>query len=312
MRPLIAFLEETYGDDLQFVFRHFPLSSIHPVALIAAEAAEAAGAQGAFWDMHDMLFDRVQEWASLPEPQALEVFVGFARDLGLDADRLRADLEGHVYREKVSRSYNDAVAMGLRGTPTFIVNGRTVPPGVQLPSFIELTESDPVKSYEGPPAQVIDAAKTYQATIVTSKGEVVVELFPDRAPTNVNSFVFLAQDGWYDGQTFFFVRPDVVAYSGDPTNMGLVLPLSGFACGDELGSGALFNEAGVVAMYTPAPDQNSGMFFITMDAMPDLNGQFTVIGRVIEGLDVVKSLAAAQPGDSSRPDSIVSIAIQEG
>jgi peptidylprolyl isomerase/peptidyl-prolyl cis-trans isomerase B (cyclophilin B) len=135
---------------------------------------------------------------------------------------------------------------------------------------------------------------------------------PDRAPLNVNSFAFLAQDGWYDGQSFFFVRQDVIAYSGDPTGMGLILPFSGYVCGDEIGSGTPFDEPGMVAMYTPEPGRNSGLFFITMDAIPDLNGQFTVIGKVVEGLDVVKSLAEAQPGDGSSPDTIVTIAIDEG
>jgi len=310
VQPLIAFLEETYGNDLRHVFRHFPLSSIHPLALISAEASEAAAAQGAFWEMHDLLFARASEWARLPEAQGVEIFVGFAGELGLDEDQFRSALEDHVYRDQVIASYDQAVSMGLRGTPTFVVNGRLVPSGVPLASFIELTGSEATHSYDGPPPTVVDPTGEYRATIQTSKGDVVVELLPNLAPTNVNTFAFLAQDGWYDGQAFFFVQPGVVAYSGDPTNLGLVLPFSGFVCGSEIGSGATFNEAGVVAMYAPGPDQNSGMFFITMDALPDLNGQYTVIGRVIEGLDVVKSLAGAKPGDGSQPDSITSIVIE--
>jgi peptidylprolyl isomerase/peptidyl-prolyl cis-trans isomerase B (cyclophilin B) len=261
--------------------------------------------------MHDLLFDRAAEWSSLAEPQAIEVFVRFAGELSLDEDQFRADLEGHVYREKVQESYNAAVAMGLRGTPSFLVNGRLAPSGVQLPAFLELLQSGTVEPYDGPPAQVIDQAKAYRATMETTKGQVVIELYPDGAPTNVNSFAFLAQDGWYDGQAFFFVRPGVVAYAGDPTNLGLVLPFSGFTCADEIRAGTPFDEAGVVAMYSPVPNQNAGLFFITMDAIPDLNGQYTVIGKVVEGMDVVASLAAAQPGDGSQPDSITSIEIQE-
>jgi cyclophilin family peptidyl-prolyl cis-trans isomerase len=261
--------------------------------------------------MHDLLFDGVQQWNSLPEDQAIDVFVAFAEDLGLDEKAFRKDLEDRVYRDKVMSSYDAAVSMGLRGTPTFIVNGRVVPSGVPLASFIELTESDPPQSYDGPPPTVVDPAKEYRATIETSKGSVAVELLPDLAPTNVNSFAFLAQDGWYDGQSFFFVQPGVVAYSGDPTGMGLVLPFSGFACGNEISPGATFDEPGIVAMYSPGPDQNSGIFFITMEALPDINGQYTVIGKVVDGLDVVKNLAPAQPGDGSLPDSISTIVVEE-
>jgi cyclophilin family peptidyl-prolyl cis-trans isomerase len=311
VRPLIAFLEETYGNDLQLVFRHFPLSSIHPLALVAAEASEAAAAQGAFWEMHDMLFDRVQEWSRLPEAEAIKVFAGFADDLGLEADRLEKELEDQVYRQQVSDSYDTAVAMGLRGTPTFIVNGRIVPTGVAVPSFIELTESEPPRAYDSPPPMVIDPDGEYRATIQTSKGDIVVELLPDAAPTNVNTFAFLAQDGWYDGHSFFFVEPNVVAYSGDPTNMGLVLPFSGFVCGSELGPHSTFDEGGLLAMYSPAPDRNSGLFFITMSAVPEFNGQFTVIGRVVEGMEVAQSLASARPGDGSQPDLVETIIVEE-
>ena len=278
---------------------------------MSAEAAEAAAAQGAFWEMHDLLFEKAAEWSSVSPDQALETFVGYAQNLGLDAERYREDMEGNTYQQKVANSYDQAVAMGLRGTPTFVVNGRIVPSGVPLQAFIDLTVGDPPQPYDGPPPQVIDPAKKYRATIVTSKGEVVVELMPGQAPANVNSFAYLAQDGWYDGQTFFFVQPDVVAYTGDPTNLGMVLPFSGFVCADEISPDVHFDEAGVVAMYAPAPNQNGGMFFITMQAIPDLDGQYSVIGRVVEGLDVVRSLAPAQPGDGSTPDSIETITITE-
>ena len=279
--------------------------------MISAEAAEAAAAQGAFWEMHDVLFDRVQEWNSLSEDQAIEVFVGFAQGLGLDVDRFRRDLEGHTYRQKVADSSAQAQALGLGGTPSYIVNERIVPSGMPLDAFIDLTVGYPPQSFDGPPPQVIDPNKAYLATIRTSKGNVVVEMLPDLAPANVNSFAYLAQNGWYDGQAFFFVRPEVIAYSGDPTSRGLVLPFSGFVCDDEVSPDARFDEAGVVGMYRPEPNRNSGLFFITMDAIPDFNGQYTVVGRVIEGIDVVRRLAAAQPGDGSTPDSIETIVIEE-
>jgi cyclophilin family peptidyl-prolyl cis-trans isomerase len=261
--------------------------------------------------MHHVLFETAQEWSSLPEEQAIKAFVGYAEDLGLDADRVQRELEDGTYREKVLAGYNEATAMGLGGTPSFLVNGRVVPRGVSPEAFIKMTVSESPQAYDGPPPQVIDPTKSYLATIRTSKGDVLVELLPDVAPTNVNSFAFLAQDGWYDGQTFFFVQPDVVAYSGDPTGMGMVLPFSGFVCEDEIGPGATFDDAGLLAMYAPSPGRNSGMFFITMAPLPDINLQYTVIGRVIDGMEVLSSLAPAQPGDGGTPDSIDTITIEE-
>ena len=258
-----------------------------------------------------MLFDKTQEWVGLPQDQALEAFVGYAEDLGLDSDRVQSELEDGVYRDRVLANANEAAALGLGGTPSFVVNGRVVPRGVSPEAFIEMTVSEPPEGYDGPPPQVIDPAKSYVATIRTSKGDVVVELLPDIAPTNVNSFAFLAQDGWYDGQKFFFVQPDVVAYSGDPTNLGMVLPFSGFVCDDEIGPDSMFDEAGVLAMFTPSPGRNSGIFFLTMAPLPDINQQYTVIGQVVDGMDVVSSLSPAQPGDGGTPDSIETIIIEE-
>jgi cyclophilin family peptidyl-prolyl cis-trans isomerase len=287
------------------------LSSIHDLAQLSAEASEAAAAQGAFWEMHDALFEFAQEWSTMSEEQAIEAFAGYAEDLGLDADRVRRELKDGTYRDKVLANYDEATAIGLGGTPSFVVNGRVVPQGVAPEAFIQMTVAEPPQSYDGPPPQVIDPTKSYVATIRTSKGDVVVELLPDMAPTNVNSFAFLAQDGWYDGQTFFFVQPDSVAYSGDPTNLGMVLPFSGFVCEDEIGASATFDDAGVLAMFAPSPGRNSGMFFITMAPLPDINLQYTVIGRVVDGMEVVSSLMPAQPGDGGTPDSIDTIAIEE-
>ena len=149
--------------------------------------------------------------------------------------------------------------------------------------------------------------------LVLDPGLQVVELFADLAPTNVNSFIFLAEDGWYDGQAFFHVEPGFVAQSGDPTNIGWGIPFPGYYCGDEISPDLTFDEAGMLALFTPSPGRNSSQFFITYAPQPDFNGRYTIIGRIVEGMDVAESLTPTQPGpDQPAPDVIEMIVIEEG
>ena len=114
--PMVKQLQRRVGDKLRFVFRNFPLTKIHPNAEHAAEAAEAAASQGAFWQMHDRLFERQ---FALEDDNLLE----YATDLGLDADRVRAALEGGTYRARVKEDVLSGLKSGVNGTPTFFING---------------------------------------------------------------------------------------------------------------------------------------------------------------------------------------------
>lgn len=105
------------GWTLRFVFRHLPLPDVHPHAELAAEAVEAAGAQGRFWQMHDLLLSR-QDHLELPD------LVQYARELGLDVDAFRADLDSRRFAPRVARDAMSAEVAGVAGTPTFFINGR--------------------------------------------------------------------------------------------------------------------------------------------------------------------------------------------
>src|SRR5712691_11573492 len=110
--PIVKDIVRTLGAKLRFVFRNFPLTRIHPEAEHAAEAAEAAAAQDAFWPMHDRLFERQ---FALDDDRLVE----YAADLGLDADRLRGELEAGTHAARV----RDDFMSGVNGTPTFFING---------------------------------------------------------------------------------------------------------------------------------------------------------------------------------------------
>jgi protein-disulfide isomerase len=110
-------LEGQLGGQLRFVFRHLPLTRIHPHALAAAQLAEAAALQGRFWPMHELLFGHQQ---ALEDPDLW----GYADQLGLDCRRLAADLDGRTVWQRVQADADSALESGALGTPALFVNGR--------------------------------------------------------------------------------------------------------------------------------------------------------------------------------------------
>jgi protein-disulfide isomerase len=114
--PIVRALLSDFGD-LRFVWRHLPLTDVHPRARAAAEAAEAAAEQGAFWEMHDLLLDHQDE---LRPPDLIR----YAEQLGLDIDRFRDDLQQHTGADHIAEDIDSADLSGVSGTPTFFVNGR--------------------------------------------------------------------------------------------------------------------------------------------------------------------------------------------
>ena len=112
---VVKSLEQLLGDVLRVVFRHFPLTTVHPHAGHAAEAAEAAGAQRAFWPMHDMLFENQD---ALDDHHLIE----YAADLELDVPRFVCELAEHVHAPRVREQFMGGVQSGVNGTPTFFIN----------------------------------------------------------------------------------------------------------------------------------------------------------------------------------------------
>jgi peptidyl-prolyl cis-trans isomerase B (cyclophilin B) len=134
----------------------------------------------------------------------------------------------------------------------------------------------------------IDPKKKYTATIATGRGNIVIELYPQYAPKTVNNFVFLAQQGFYDGVTFHRVIRDFMIQGGDPTGTGTGGP--GYRFEDEVRSNPLKHEAGVLSMANAGPNTNGSQFFITHSPQPHLNGKHTVFGKVTSGMNVVNAI----------------------
>lgn len=117
--PTVRLLLERFANRVRFAFRHFPLEEAHPQALGAAEAAESAGEQGKFWEMHDLLFANQDRLT----PHHLR---GFAGQLGLDLAAFTAEMDDHVYLQRVREQQDGGRRSHVRGTPGFFVNGRIV------------------------------------------------------------------------------------------------------------------------------------------------------------------------------------------
>ncbi|MEI7988026.1 MAG: peptidylprolyl isomerase [Chloroflexota bacterium] len=163
----------------------------------------------------------------------------------------------------------------------------------------------------------IDPKKTYKATLKTQKGDIVIQLFADKAPVTVNSFVFLTKEGFYNGVTFHRVITDFVAQTGDPFGTGVGGP--GYRIKNEIDPSLTFGEEGVVGMANSGADTNGSQFFITYKGIPadvvkKLDGNYTIFGKVESGMDVVKKLTPRDPQQNPNApagDAIESIEITE-
>lgn len=195
----------------------------------------------------------------------------------------------------------DALASNLAQSATG--QNESAPSGAAVPG-----ES---KQYDAAPPMTIDVNKEYFATIEMEKGgKFMIELYADKAPIAVNSFVFLAREGFFDGVTFHRVLEGFMAQSGDPTGSGMGGPGYQFVNED---SDLTFDKAGVVAMANAGRDTNGSQFFITFGPAEFLNGSYTIFGQVIDGMDVVNGITRRDPdtNPSFAGDTIGTITIAE-
>lgn len=150
---------------------------------------------------------------------------------------------------------------------------------------------------------VIDPKKKYTATLKLDKGDIVIELFTDKAPKTVNNFVFLARDGFYDGVTFHRVIPDFMAQGGDPTGTGMGGP--GYKFADEFHPDLKHSKPGILSMANAGRNTNGSQFFITFAPAPWLDGKHAVFGQIVKGMDVLRSITVRDPDKARTPGDVI-------
>ncbi len=147
--PVVKQIMQEYGGSVRLVYRNFPLSEIHRNARVAAFAAEAAGKQGKFWEKHDMLFERQKSWESSKD--AADIFLGYARELGIDADKFVADINSTEVRDNVDRDRQSGLRSGVNSTPTFFLDGKQITNPRGYVEFKQLLDKTLGVSTEGQP-----------------------------------------------------------------------------------------------------------------------------------------------------------------
>ena len=130
-------LEGEYNSRVGIVFRHYPLSSMHQQAFEAAQAAEAAGLQGKFWEMHDLLYARQEEWSE--KTNARQLFTGYAELINLDVEKFSRDFESPQIKERIQADLRRGDSINISGTPSLFVNGREIPSESMTPEGIRKT-----------------------------------------------------------------------------------------------------------------------------------------------------------------------------
>lgn len=299
-------------NDLRFVFRPLPLSNVLDKSDVSVLAALAAGEQDKFWEMYDLLFVRYNEWVNLTPSQFEAWVLNQATSAGIDANQLKADMNATGTATKLASSIEAVSQLNIAAVPLILINGEQF----YLLDYQNISDTIGVialgsKQFTECPPFAIDMNKTYIATIETEKGNIVIQLFADKAPLAVNSFVFLARQGWYDGVTFHRVIPGFVAQAGDPSGTGRGNP--GYFFKTEV-SDLLFTKPGLVGMANSGPDTNGSQFFITYAPAAHLNGAYTIFGQVISGLEIAEQLTSRDPaqfGTLAPGDTIIKITIEE-
>lgn len=291
----LAALIERHSGDVRLVVRLFPLIENRALAGTATEALLSADESGAFWELFDFLSATYSEWAGLDPQGFIDWIASSSPEIGIDAQAVHQDLVGGRFSDQVSRIYETRLAQGMPGVPVLLINSNpfliTADP-VSLEAAVRLAILSE-RQFQSAPPMVIDPEHEYLAEIEFDEGLVVVQLYASESPMSVNSFVYLARRGWYDDTPISRSIPGVLVEAGDPTGTGLGDP--GYYFANESDPGLSFDRTGIVGLSNSGPGTNGGRFFIALREMPGLNETHTVLGRVIEGLDVLANLPAYDP-----------------
>ncbi len=211
-----------YPKDVRFVSRLFPLTNANDKAVLAAQAAEAAEKQGKFWEIYNLLYTQQESWIKLSVEDFSQWITAQVSASGMNVEQFQSDWKSEAVVAKVQQAVDDSQKMGLPGVPLIIINGQIYAGPRDFNNLRDIVRLIALgkRQFTSCPPITVQADKQYTATLHTEKGDVVIQLFADKTPFTVNSFIFLARNGWYDNITFHRVIPDLYAQTGDPSGTG--------------------------------------------------------------------------------------------
>jgi cyclophilin family peptidyl-prolyl cis-trans isomerase/protein-disulfide isomerase len=310
----LADLQQKYPEKVRVILRQYPQPETDDKSLLAAYSAEAAGESNRFWQVNDLLYQRQAEWSGLTPDEFLPWLAEELVPLGVAKEQFEANLNNPAVQERVVNVMRDAEPLMISATPLLFFNNIVVKTRVNIESLDSLVRYFLLEenARDACPELTIDAKKSYTTTLKTEKGDIVIDLYADKAPIAVNSFIHLAQSGWYDNTPFYKVIPGFITGGGDPSGTGLGGPGYGFT--DEVDPALRFDKPGVVALDHLPNGLNGSVFFITYAPLPDLDGSFTIFGQVVEGMDVLNYLRPRNPESDELilpAETLISVTIKE-
>lgn len=303
-----------YPRDIRYVSRVFPLVGRNDKATLAAQAVEAANLQGKFWEMHDLLYTQQQNWVNLSMEDFAQWSAAQASALGMNVEQYQADVKSEAVAALVQSNFETAQKFGPFAVPLIVINGEIYLGPQDYASVNDIVRLILLggRQFTDCPPMLVERTKQYIATLHTEKGDVAIQLFADKAPYTVNSFIFLARNGWYDNVTFHRVLPGLYAQTGDPSGTGKGTP--GYYVITEILPGLTFDKPGMAAMVNSGPDTSGSQFFVTYAPAPQFDGLYTIFGQVLSGMEVLESLAPrdTQVGVETPPgDLLLGVEIEE-
>lgn len=306
-----------YPNEVRIIYRFRPFSpEAHDKSVLVSQAMVAAGLQGKFNEFKDWIFLHQNKdlgipaaanfadadfWGNVAPADMNDWLAQRVPELGIDPDQLLTDMSSDAVIQVVKTATESANSLGITSTPSIFIDGHKFPGSWSEKGFLslitELVLNKKSQVYSCP-KMVIDPAKTYTATLTTTKGDITIDLFDDKAVNAVNSFVFLAREGWYEN--LVLLSPEEALITGDPSGTGYSGP--GYAYLDEIDPELNFNDAGMVALLSSEANRNGSVFFISKKPLTDQGGR-TIFGKVTSGLDIVTSIVDG--------DKLISVTITE-
>lgn len=310
----LAEIQQRYSNSVRVILRQYPRPDVENKSLLAAYAAEAAALEDHYWEMNNLLYTQQSDWLDLSPDEFQTWLTVQAESMGISDAQWKAALGDERVIAAIDQTLQDAAGLQIQSTPVLFYNHIIVKSAVDVDSLTVLLDYFllPEKAYSACPPQVVDPSKSYSAIFKTEKGEIIFDLFPQIAPLSVNNFVFLAREGWYNHTSFFRVIPGFVAQGGDPSNSGLGTP--GYGIELEVDPAYRFDALGLLALSHDSAGLSGSQFFITYSALPEMDGQFTIIGRIRSGMDVLNSFRPRNPESDEillPAEALISVTIKE-